>query len=92
MLNFDVSVHHQNQAAAGFVVGDASSHPVLAMTKNLGMVEILVVEAMALRDGLLAIPNPVNMHLCVEGDSKVLIDAVNGEIAMYTLENQVFCS
>lgn len=43
--------------------------------------KILVVEAVALRDGLLAIPNSASLHLSVEGDSKILIDAVNEKIA-----------
>jgi ribonuclease HI len=73
-------MHPNRHAAAGFVVRDASGHPVLAMAKKLGMMEILVAEAMALREGLLVIPNLLNMHLIVEGDSKILIDAINGKI------------
>lgn len=73
-LNFDGSVHPNHQAAAGFVIRDASGHPVLSMAKKLGIMEILVAEAMALCDGLLALSNPASLHLSVEGDSKILID------------------
>lgn len=42
--------------------------------------EILIVEAMTLHDGLLVIPNTELQKLIVEGDSKTLIDVVNGKI------------
>lgn len=42
--------------------------------------EILVAEVVPLRDGLLAIPNPANQQIIVEGDSITLLDAVNGYI------------
>lgn len=51
----------------------------IAMAKNLGTMKILIAEAMALRDGLLAIPNPELQNLIVEGDSKTLIDDINCE-------------
>lgn len=35
---------------------------------------------MALRDGLLAVPSPTQQRLMVEGDSKILIDTLNGAI------------
>jgi hypothetical protein len=46
-----------------------------------GTTEILVAEAMTLRYGLLAIPNLASLPLSVEGDSKILIGAINGKIA-----------
>lgn len=74
-------MHPNHHASAGFVVRDATGHRILAMVKKLGTMEILVAEALGLRDGLLAIPNPASLHLSVEGDPKILIDAINGKIA-----------
>lgn len=87
-LNFDGSVFPNLQVAAGFVVRNATGHLVLAMAKKLGTMEILVAEAMTLRDGLLALPNSENQHLIVEGDYKILIDALNGKVCC-SLENQI---
>lgn len=50
------------------------------MAKNLSTMEILIAEAMVLRDGLLSIPNPEMQNLIVEDDSKTLIEAINGKI------------
>lgn len=54
------------------MVRDSSGHLLLAVAKNLGFMEILVTEAMALRDGLLVVPNPEFQQLVVEGDSMIL--------------------
>lgn len=76
-------MHPNRNAAAGFVLHDASGQSIIAMAKKLGTMEILVAEAIALREGLFAIPNPSTQHLTVEGlgDSKLLIDVINGKIA-----------
>lgn len=74
-------MHAHHKAAACFIIWSSSGHPILAIVKNLGSVEILVAEAVPLRDGLFAIPNPANhQQIIVEGDSKTLLDAVNGYI------------
>lgn len=39
------------------MVCDSSGHPLLAMAKKICSMEILVAEAMVLRDGLLVVPN-----------------------------------
>lgn len=81
-MNFDGSVHPNHKAAAGFVVREWNGN---AMAKNLGFTEILVAEAIALRDGLLVIPHLAPTNLIVEGDSKALIDAINGRIDIPSL-------
>lgn len=43
---------------------------------------ILVPEAMALRDGLLAIHHTAHQRLIVEGDSKTLIDAIKAVLTL----------
>lgn len=50
------------------------------MAKNLGSIEILIAEAIALRDGLLTILLPIPQNLFLESDSKILIDTINGRI------------
>lgn len=40
------------------MVRNSTGHPMIAMARNLGFSEILIAEAMALRDGLLAVPSP----------------------------------
>ena len=78
-LNFDGSVYNPIQAAAGFVVRNHLGNPVLAMSNNLGSLEILQAEGCALRDGLNSINPILHDSITVEGDSKILIDAINGK-------------
>ena len=77
-LNFDDSVYNPIQATARFVVRNHLGDPVLAMSKNLGSMEILQVEGCALRDGLSSINPLIHDSITVEGDSMILIDAING--------------
>lgn len=69
-----------HNVTAGFVVRNSTDHPLLAMAKNHSTMEIIIAEAMALRDDLLFIPNLELQNLIVEDDSKALIDAINGKI------------
>lgn len=52
-LNFDGFVIQNKHAASGFVICDSSGYPLLASSKNLGSSNVLVAEALALRDGLI---------------------------------------
>lgn len=52
----------------------------LSWKKNIGFREILVAEAMALCEGLEEILDFAHKKIIVEGDSKTLIDAINGRI------------
>lgn len=72
----------QRSAASGFVVRNSTGHSIIAMARNLEFSKILMAEAMALRDGLLAVPSPTQKSLIVEGDSKTLIDALTGKIGI----------
>ncbi|KAL6203208.1 hypothetical protein ACLB2K_026911 [Fragaria x ananassa] len=52
-LNFDGSVRNNSQAAAGFVVRNSLGNHILAASKKLGFTNVLVAEALALREGLI---------------------------------------
>lgn len=45
-LNFDGSMKHNHQAAAGFVMRDSEGNPLLASAKDIGHSSVLVAEAM----------------------------------------------
>ncbi|PRQ25970.1 hypothetical protein RchiOBHm_Chr6g0289481 [Rosa chinensis] len=48
-----------------------------AVSKNLGHIDIHVAEAMVLREGLLRLSHVSSQAIIVEGDFKLLIDALN---------------
>ncbi|KAB2613285.1 hypothetical protein D8674_035601 [Pyrus ussuriensis x Pyrus communis] len=76
-LNFDGSVKN-NGAAGGFVIQDECGDPVLAGARSLGEVSINVVECLALRDALWMAISRGLQKIMVEGDSKLIIEAVQG--------------
>ncbi|KAL6205703.1 hypothetical protein ACLB2K_022957 [Fragaria x ananassa] len=76
-LNFDGSVIHHS-AASGFIFQNSDGNPILASTKQVGKQDILTAEALALRASLIAAWYHNFTHFQVEGDSKTLIDSING--------------
>ena len=76
-LNFDGSVTNCS-AACGFVIRDGDGRPIVAEASNAGKTTVPVAEATALRNGLVAAKQKGLRRLQVEGDSKLVIDAVNG--------------
>lgn len=77
-LKFDGSVFPNHQASAGFVIRDSHGNPFLASAKNIGRSSVIVAEVMALREGLRQAINANLSQIMVEGDSKILIDSLNG--------------
>lgn len=61
--------------------------PILASAKNIGHSSVLVAEAMALRECLRQAIDKDHIHLQIEGDSKILIDSINGIYNPNFLEN-----
>lgn len=74
-LNFEGSVKN-NGAAGGFVIRNDCGDPVLAGARNLGEVSINVAECLALRDALWMARCRGLQKIVVEGDSKLIIEAV----------------
>ncbi|XP_040362131.1 uncharacterized protein LOC121049355 [Rosa chinensis] len=75
-LNFDGSMT-KTSTAGGFVIWDNQGNPLVAATKNAGSTTVPIVEAIALRDGLLCARDQGYTTIEVERDSKLVIDAVN---------------
>lgn len=69
---------HNHQAAAGFILRDNQGLPILASAKDIGFADVLVAEAMALREGLRQAILHGYSQIQVEGDSKIVIDCING--------------
>ncbi|XP_024200062.1 uncharacterized protein LOC112203306 [Rosa chinensis] len=76
-INFDGSVKAR-AAASGFIFRDHLGNPLLASASSSGHASVPITEATALRDSLAAAKDKGFQFLEVEGDSKLVIDAVNG--------------
>ncbi|XP_070681844.1 uncharacterized protein [Malus domestica] len=76
-LNFDGSVQN-SAAAAGFIIRNEHGEPVIAGARSLGETSINVAECLALRDALWIARSKGFWKVLVEGDSKLVIDAVQG--------------
>ena len=76
-LNFDGSVLHSKDSAAGFVLRDRNGVPILGSAKKLGLSTVICAEASGLKAGLQAALLHGHKNLEVEGDSKVLVDSIN---------------
>ncbi|XP_050111756.1 uncharacterized protein LOC126590312 [Malus sylvestris] len=74
-INFDGSVANF-VAAGGFVGRSWENKPILVEAMNLGSMTINVVEALALREALIWARIKNLNYVIVEGDSKLVIDAV----------------
>uniref|UniRef100_A0A7C9DFJ2 RNase H type-1 domain-containing protein n=1 Tax=Opuntia streptacantha TaxID=393608 RepID=A0A7C9DFJ2_OPUST len=78
-LNFD-GTHSSSGAAAGFVLRDWRGRLIQAGTRFLEDAPILVAEATAMRDGIKAALATGSRKLLVEGDNKIVIQAIKGQI------------
>ena len=78
-LNFDGS-RVQNISALGWVIRDSNGIIKMAACNHIGNSSIIVVECMALRDGMLAAKKKCFLNLDIEGDSKIVIDCYNKNI------------
>lgn len=77
-INFDGFVLPPSNVAAGFVVRKSDGRPLLATRQNLGHMDILLAEALALRAGVQLLTTYTRQPLLVVGDFKLLMDALNG--------------
>jgi len=74
-VNFDGSElsHH---AAGGYVIRNWTGHLIQAGAFNLGATSILIAEATTMRNGLQAAVTVGFSNIHIEGDNKILIQAV----------------
>ena len=80
-INFNSSVVG-SQAAAGFVIRDHSGSTIVSGTRNLEENTISIAEALALRDALKFAKVKGFKDICVEGDSKLVIDSILNKCRM----------
>ena len=78
-VNFNGSKSSQ-LAAGGYVIRDWSGHLIQAGAFNLGAASILIAEVTAMRNGLQAAIKVGFSNIHIEGDNKILIQAVQGRI------------
>ncbi|KAL6175950.1 hypothetical protein ACLB2K_052588 [Fragaria x ananassa] len=64
------------------VIRDTSGNPIISACKAIGEVGVLVVEVVALREGLHTVVINNFKHVIVEGDSKLLIDCLHRKIGV----------
>ncbi|KAL6228481.1 hypothetical protein ACLB2K_002431 [Fragaria x ananassa] len=76
-INFDGLVR-RNAASGGFILRSDPGKPLVATAFNIGTTSILVVEALALRNSLACAKERGYTKIEVEGDSKLVIDGING--------------
>ncbi|XP_061999335.1 uncharacterized protein LOC133716675 [Rosa rugosa] len=70
----------KTSTGGGFVVRDNRGRPLIASTRQVGNTTVPLAEALALRDGLKSAKEQGYNTIEVEGDSKLVIDAVNNVI------------
>ncbi|XP_068343057.1 uncharacterized protein [Pyrus communis] len=66
------------RAASGFVIGNDLGLPILAGARGVGQSTINAMECIALHDGLRLVASRGFKRIIVEGDSKLVIEAVRG--------------
>ncbi|XP_004300849.1 PREDICTED: uncharacterized protein LOC101302842 [Fragaria vesca subsp. vesca] len=79
-VNFDGSVNGDSTVGS-FVIRNPLGKPLAASALYLGHTTVPVAEASALRSNLLFAKEKGFVNIKVEGDSKLVIDSVNGSIA-----------
>ncbi|KAL6125107.1 hypothetical protein ACLB2K_077615 [Fragaria x ananassa] len=77
-INFDAYVQHKC-AVIGFVFCDVDSNPLATIAKFIGDTSVLIVETIALKEGLHTTWLQQIPKVVIEGDSKVLIDCITGK-------------
>ena len=78
-VNFDGS-KNSHTAAGSYIMRDWSGHLLQAGAFNLGAASVLIAEATAMRNGLRAAIEAGFSNIHIEGDNKILIQAVQGRI------------
>ncbi|KAL6130662.1 hypothetical protein ACLB2K_069041 [Fragaria x ananassa] len=76
-INFNGSIR-SNSAAGGFIIRTETEKSLAATCFNLGTTTVPVAEAIVLRNSLIYAKNQGLSKIEVEGDSKLVIDVVNG--------------
>ncbi|KAL6133943.1 hypothetical protein ACLB2K_066176 [Fragaria x ananassa] len=76
-LNFDGPIG-SSSAAGGFIFRTNSGKPLVAASFNTGLSTVLVAKAMALRNSLICAKDRGFLRIKVEGDLKLVIDAISG--------------
>lgn len=66
-----------SKAAASFIIRNETGDPIVAGARSLGESSICVAECLALRDAFWLARRSFK-KVCVEGDSKLVIDAITG--------------
>ncbi|KAL6175781.1 hypothetical protein ACLB2K_052420 [Fragaria x ananassa] len=84
-INFYGSVQ-ERAVAGGFVFRDSNDMVLLAAAKSFGNATIPTAEATTLRDSLAKAKDQGFLNIQIEGNSKVVIDAINERISTRTLE------
>ncbi|KAL6202511.1 hypothetical protein ACLB2K_026219 [Fragaria x ananassa] len=79
-INFDGFVQGRS-AAGGFIFRNNDGNVILAAAKGLGSTTIPTAEATTLRDSLVKARDRGYMNDQVEGNSKLVIDAINGKLS-----------
>ncbi|CAL8991586.1 unnamed protein product [Prunus brigantina] len=77
-VNFDGSLMNSH-ASTSFVIRDSEGHVLIAGFNNIGENSINVAECVALRDGLAAALDRGWDQIVIEGDSKFVIDSIQGK-------------
>ena len=72
--------HHST--AGGFIIRDWSSQLLKAGAAHYGKSRILVTNARALRDGVIAVAHLGIKHLQIEGDNATVIWTFRGEVSL----------
>ncbi|XP_004308226.1 PREDICTED: uncharacterized protein LOC101291100 [Fragaria vesca subsp. vesca] len=76
-INFDGSVRNK-AAARGFVLRSDDGKPLVSAAFNSGNASVPLAEALALRNSLFCAKEKGVLKVEMEGDSKLIIDIVNG--------------
>ncbi|KAL6203804.1 hypothetical protein ACLB2K_027503 [Fragaria x ananassa] len=76
-INFDGSVQ-SNSAAGEFIIRNSLGNALAATTFNAGSTTVPVAKALALRNSLIEAKRRGFTKVEIEGDSKLVLDAVNG--------------
>ncbi|KAL6197316.1 hypothetical protein ACLB2K_032925 [Fragaria x ananassa] len=76
-IKFDGSIT-SSSAACGFIIRDDDGRQVFVDSCRIESASVPIAEAMALRDSLIKAKEKCFTNFEVEGDSKLVIDAMNG--------------
>ncbi|KAL6227690.1 hypothetical protein ACLB2K_001647 [Fragaria x ananassa] len=89
IMGIPIPINNQNDRcvwgpaanACGTIIRNSEGVPIITSSKNIGKASVPTTEATTLRDSILIAKNKGLTRIIVEGDSKIIIDAVNGKIS-----------